>query len=153
MPCTCGTYPKKWGQFGLPIEITEFDIVFGGPRDEAQQAGYLADFLTAAFSHASVKSFLLWGFWDGAHWLGEQGAGLFRRDWSRRPQGDAWARLVLEEWRTNAEAETGEDGTYSTRAFLGGFVITATAGERTADVEFRVTRNLDEANVVTVRLP
>ena len=143
----------EYGRFGLPIEVTEFDLVFGGPRDEAQQAEYLADYLTAAFSHPSLRAFLLWGFWDGAHWLGNQGAGLFRRDWSRRPQADTWERLVLKEWRTNVEGETGEEGTYSTRAFLGDFVATVTVGEKTARVEFTVTRNRDEPNEVTVRLP
>jgi endo-1,4-beta-xylanase len=143
----------EYAQFGLPIEITEFDVVFGGPRDEAQQAAYLADYLTAAFSHPSVKSFLLWGFWDGAHWLGEQGAGLFRRDWSRRPQVEAWERLVLNEWRTKAEGETGEDGGFALRAFLGEYAITAAAGGNSASTVFNVTRNLDEPNEVVVRLP
>ncbi len=143
----------EWGQFGLPIEITEFDLVFGGPRDEARQAEYLADYLTAAFSHPGVESFLLWGFWDGAHWLGEQGAGLFRRDWSRRPQADAWERLVLNEWRTNLEGATGENGTYSSRAFLGDFVVTAVMGDKSVAAEVSVLRNLDDPNEVTVRLP
>ncbi len=143
----------EYGRFGLPIEITEFDIVFGGPRDEAQQAEYMADYLTAAFSHPSVRAFLMWGFWDGAHWLGNQGAGLFRRDWSRRPQANTWERLVFKEWRTNAEAETGEEGTYSTRAFLGDFIATVTAGEKTGREEFTVSRNQDGPNEITVRLP
>lgn len=142
----------EYAQFGLPIEITEFDIVFGGPRDERQQAEYLADYLTAAFSHHAVKSFLLWGFWDGAHWLGSQGAGLFRRDWSARPMVEAWERLVLNEWRTNLEMETGEDGALAARAFLGDFVLTAAAGERSGQVEFSVTRNEDEPNQVTIRI-
>ena len=144
---------EEWGQFGLPIEITEFDVVFGGFRDEAQQSEYLADYLTAAFSQPLIKSFLLWGFWDGAHWLGDQGAGLFRRDWSRRSMGDVWERLVLNEWRTNVEAATGEDGTYATRAFLGEFVATAAAGGKTASADISLTRNQDDPNEVTIRLP
>lgn len=143
----------EWAQFGLPIEITEFDVVFGGPRDEQQQAEYLADFLTAAFSHPSVKSFLLWGFWDGAHWLGSQGAGLYRQDWSARPQAEAWERLVLRDWRTNEETETGEDGTASTRAFLGDFEVTAAQGDRMGRAEVTVSRNGDEVTEVTVRFP
>jgi GH35 family endo-1,4-beta-xylanase len=111
-------------QFNLPIEITEFDVTFGGPRDEAAQAKYLEDYLTAAFSHPNIKSFLMWGFWDGAHWLASQGAGMFRRDWSARPMLDTYERLVFKDWWTNTEGQTGDDGVYTTRAFLGRHRVT-----------------------------
>ena len=67
--------------------------------------------------------------------------------------GDVWERLVLNEWRTNVEAETGEEGTYSTRAFLGEFVVTAVADGKTASADIGVTRNQDEPNEVNLRLP
>lgn len=111
-------------QFNLPIEITEFDVTFGGPRDEAAQAKYLEDYLTAAFSHPNIKSFLMWGFWDGAHWLANQGAGMFRRDWSARPMLEVYERLVFKDWWTNTEGQTGDDGVYTTPAFLGRHRVT-----------------------------
>ncbi|MBY0506459.1 MAG: endo-1,4-beta-xylanase [Bryobacteraceae bacterium] len=122
-------------QFGLPLEVTEFDVVLGGIRDEDAQGQYLADYLTAAFSHPRMESFLLWGFWDGAHWLSAQGAGLFRRDWSRRPLLDAYERLVFHEWWTREKGETSEAGTFSTPAFKGAHRIKVTVGETTRQVE------------------
>lgn len=113
-------------QFGRPIEITEFDVTFGGPRDEAAQARYVEDYMTAAFSHPNIRSFLFWGFWDGAHWLASQGAGLFRRDWSARPALEAYERLVFNEWWTKLEGATGEDGVFTGRAFLGKHRVTVT---------------------------
>jgi GH35 family endo-1,4-beta-xylanase len=133
----------EWSQWGLPIEITEFDIVFGGPRDEQAQAQYLADYLTAAFSHPNVQSFLMWGFWDGAHWLAAQGGGIVRRDWSRRPAADAYERLVLNEWWSRVEANVDEAGEVFTRVFLGDFQVTAKVGGRQATARVSVRDNQD----------
>jgi GH35 family endo-1,4-beta-xylanase len=55
----------RFAAFGKELEITEFDI---DSSDEATQADYTRDFLTATFSYPSVKAFVLWGFWEGAHW-------------------------------------------------------------------------------------
>lgn len=122
-------------QFGLPLEITEFDIVLGGIRDEEAQAKYLADYLTAAFSHPKMQSFLMWGFWDGAHWLAAQGAGIFRRDWSPRPMLEAYERLVFNEWWTRAQGETNEAGRWNTRAFKGTHRVRVTIGGLTRETE------------------
>ena len=121
-------------QFGLPLEITEFDVVLGGIRDEGAQAKYLADYLTAAFSHPKMQSFLMWGFWDGAHWLAAQGAGIYRRDWSPRPMLEAYERLVFRDWWTRDQGETNEDGSWNTRAFKGTHRVRVTVGDITKDV-------------------
>ena len=60
---------------------------------------------------------------------------------------------MLNEWRTNLEGATGENGTYSSRAFLGDFVVTAVMGDKSVAAEVSVLRNLDDPNEVTVRLP
>ena len=120
-------------QFGLPIEITEFDVVLGGIRDEEAQAKYLADYLTAAFSHPKMQSFLMWGFWDGAHWLAAQGAGIYRRDWSPRPMLEAYERLVFRDWWTRDRGETNEAGIWNTRAFKGTHRVRVTVGDVTKD--------------------
>ena len=121
-------------QFGLPLEITEFDVVLGGIRDEEAQAKYLADYLTAAFSHPKMQSFLMWGFWDGAHWLAAQGAGIYRRDWSARPMLEAYERLVFRDWWTRDQGETNEAGIWNTRAFKGTHRVRVTVGDVSQDV-------------------
>ena len=103
----------------LPIQITEFDIV---TPDEQLQADWTRDYMTLAFSHPAAVGFIMWGFWDGAHWLGD--APLFYRDWTLKPSGKAWMDLVLNQWWTRAAGRTAADGTYQTRAFLGDYEIT-----------------------------
>lgn len=55
----------RYAAFGKDLEIPEFDI---NTMVEALQADYRRDFMTAVFSHPSVKALMMWGFWEGAHW-------------------------------------------------------------------------------------
>ena len=108
----------RFAAFGLPIKITEFDI---NTRDEELQADYTRDFLTAVFSHASVDGFLMWGFWEGAHWLPL--AAMYRMDWSEKPNLHAYRELVFGEWWTDERTTTASDGTAALRGFKGEYLV------------------------------
>ncbi len=108
----------RFSAFGKELEITEFDI---NTQDEATQADYTRDFLTVAFSQPAVKAFLMWGFWEGAHWR-PTGA-MLRRDWSAKPNYDIYRDLVFNKWWTNASGKTNRTGTYTARGFLGEYDI------------------------------
>jgi endo-1,4-beta-xylanase len=120
-----------FGKFGLPLAITEFDVDI---QNEALQADYLRDFLTIAFSSPNVNSFLMWGFWEGQHWI--PNAALYRQDWSLKPNGQAFKELLFKRWWTNATGPSNAAGQYATRGFLGNYKVTVTLGSRT------VTQNL-----------
>ena len=143
----------QMSQFNLPIEITEFDVTLGGIRDEAVQSKYFDDFLTAAFSHPNIRSFLMWGFWDGSHWLAVQGAGMYRLDWSPRPMAAIYEQRVLNDWWTRADLTSVDDGTADVRAFLGTHLITVTIGDQTYTAQVTVDKNQDQQNAVTVTVP
>ena len=113
----------RYAKFGLPIQITEFDVQV---PNEQLQADYTRDFLTAMFSHPSVNGVIMWGFWEGRHYA--PGAALWRNDWSEKPNAKAWLQLVQRDWMTNVLAKTDADGTLKTRAFLGEYRITVNAG-------------------------
>lgn len=119
----------RFGAFGKELEITEFDI---DTQDEATQADYTRDFMTAVFSYPSVKGFLMWGFWEGAHWR-PRGA-MLRRDWSAKPNGEAYKDLVFKRWWTNTGGKTGAEGTFATRGFLGDYEIEAKAAGKSKTV-------------------
>lgn len=120
----------RFGRFGLPIQITEVDV---DTTDEALQADYTRDFLTAAVGHPAVDAVLMWGFWEGRHWRPD--AALYRRDWRIKPNGQAWLDLVMREWWTEAQGETDGAGVFRTRGFQGRYQITAGAGGRAQTVE------------------
>jgi endo-1,4-beta-xylanase len=120
---------ERFAAFGKELEITEFDI---DTSDEATQADYTRDFMTAAFSQPSVKAFVMWGFWEGAHWK-PRGA-MLRRDWSLKPNGEAYEDLVFKRWWTNADGKTAASGTFTTRGFLGDYEIEVKAGGKSKTV-------------------
>ncbi|NBC17995.1 MAG: T9SS type A sorting domain-containing protein [Bacteroidetes bacterium] len=101
------------------LSITEYDAV-DVPEDLA--ADYLRDLLTIAFSHPSVHSFLMWGFWDGNHWRDD--AAMFREDWSLKPSGQAFLDLVFDQWWTDETGTTGNQGAVEVRGFLGTYEVT-----------------------------
>lgn len=106
--------------FGLRAKITEYDIdTYAG---EQVAANYMRDFLTLVFSHPSTDAFLMWGFWDGAHWHGD--APIFRQDWSIKPSGEVFLDLVFNEWWTDDFANTAANGVATVRGFKGQYEIT-----------------------------
>jgi endo-1,4-beta-xylanase len=131
----------RLAKLDLDIEITEYDIKLipavpkgthqekwrapssTSPELEALEGEYMGDFLTACFSHPSVTAFIMWGFWDGKHWLFN--APLFYEDWTLKPAGKAYKNLVFDKWWTNVDGVTSSAGTFSTRGFLGRYEISA----------------------------
>ncbi len=120
----------RFAEHGVPLKITEFDVELTNrddPNQVAAQADYVRDVLTAAFSHEAVESVLSWGFWTEQHWI--PSAAYWGSDWSIRPHGEEYQRLVLEEWWTEESGETDADGAYATTGFKGEYEITASDGD------------------------
>jgi len=115
----------RFARFGKAIQITEFDLP---TSDEQGQARYTRDFLTAIFSHPSTDAFTMWGFWEGSMW--QPPGAMIRKDWTLKPNGQAWMDLVLKQWWTDVNTTTGPDGSCTTRGFLGDYKITVTVGGR-----------------------
>jgi endo-1,4-beta-xylanase len=104
----------RFAKFNVPLEITEFDL---STRDEAGQADYTRDLLTAVFSHPATTGFTCWGFWEGSMW--RPSGAMIRNDWTTKPNGAIWNSLIKKKWWTNAEAVTDIDGKVSIEAFHG----------------------------------
>jgi GH35 family endo-1,4-beta-xylanase len=117
---------NDFAKFGVPLAITEFDVNIA---DENLQAAYLRDALTVAFANPGVNSFLIWGFWEGQHWLPQ--AALYRLDWSIKPNGRVWNDLIFKEWWTNTSGTSNSSGNYSSRGFLGQYKITVSKNGKT----------------------
>ena len=119
----------KLGALGLPIKVTEFDI---NTKDEARQAAGTRGFYKLCFAHPAVRGILMWGFWEGRHWKPD--AALWRKDWSIKPNGREYVRLVTEEWVTRGEGTASADGRLAFRGFYGTYRFTA--GGRTFTASF-----------------
>ena len=144
-PAELFTRLTDFGKFGLPLAITEFDVEM---NDEQLQADYLRDFLTIAFSSPNVNSFLMWGFWEGMHWI--PNAALYRQDWSIKPNGQAFKDLLFKRWWTNVAGKSDLSGRYGTRGFMGYYRITGTLGAKTVSQVVKLEKNSGE---FVIKLP
>lgn len=117
---------ERFAAFGLPLQITEFDQE---SLDLQLQADFLRDFVTLAYSHAAMDSFLMWGFWQGRHWKPD--AALWRTDWSIKPNGQQWADLVKAEWYTDVTGSTFADGQFRVRGYQGDYEVVVSVGGQT----------------------
>ena len=141
---------ERYATLGKEIKITEHDIDI---NQRAVQADYTRDFLTIAFSHASVKSFLTWGFWAGQHWLPE--GAFYALDWSIRPHGEAWKDLVFNQWWTKkTDKKTDSEGKVSFDGFLGTYKYNITSGTkvRTGSLKIENSKQSGIANPVVLSL-
>jgi endo-1,4-beta-xylanase len=136
---------EAFATLGLPLAITEFDV---NTSDEQFQADYLRDFVTVAFSTQGVDSFLMWGFWEGQHWLPD--AALYRQDWSIKPNGQVFKDLIFKTWWTNVSGQSDSSGSYSTRGFLGDYDVTVTANGKTVTQKLKLQKNSPE---LVIKLP
>ncbi len=125
----------KLGAHGLPVAITEYDTNIKDPEMDAR---FLKDFMTAVFSHPSVNSFLMWGFWDGAHWQSK--SPIFNRDWTEKASGKAYEELVLRDWWTRAAGTTDVQGSFRSRGFLGDYEVTVTSGSKSVTIPAQLTK-------------
>lgn len=107
-----------YAEGGKELSITEYDA---SGVEETLAGDYMRDLLTIAFSHPSVQSFLMWGFWDGAHWKDD--APLFRQDWSLKPSGQAFFDRVFDAWWTDVDLVTNEEGYVDLRGFMGEYEV------------------------------
>lgn len=135
---------NQLAKFKLPIKITEFDVV---TPDEELQADWTRDFLTLIFSHPLTEGFLMWGFWDGKHWLND--APVYYKDWSLKPSGKVWIDLIYKQWWTNLKGQSDAVGVYENRGFLGSYEVTVKSGSSSKMVKFELPY---EGKVVKVTL-
>lgn len=106
-----------------PVWVTEYDTV---DSNENERADKLENLYRAAFSHPIVEGILMWGFWAGSHWRGEDAA-IVELDWTLNAAGERYESLI-EEWTTHAEGLTGEQGLFAFRGFHGTYGVDVQSG-------------------------
>ena len=126
----------RFSQLRVPFNITEFD--FNTP-DEALQADFTRDVVTLLFSSPRCTDFLMWGFWERAHWL-PQGA-MYRADWSSKPNALVWNELLFNEWWTNESGATNREGQFTVRAFKGKQRVTVCTANECKEAIAQVENN------------
>lgn len=131
--------------FGTALEkeiaISQYAI---SVKDPNLAACFTHDFMTAVFSHPSVSTFLMWGFWSDDDLI-------FENDWTQKLSGRVYEDLVLQRWWTDDTLTTDDQGGASVRGFLGDYEITAQAAGKTQSI--RLTHTDGPATRATLVLP
>jgi len=116
--------------------VTEFDFL---TIDPSLQRDLTADYMTFIFGQPKFNEFLMWGFWDGAHWLNS--APIYNLDWSLKPSGEVWQQLTQHTWQTHSSGITNSSGTYELRAFKGAYSLTASLSGKTCTVPLTLSED------------
>ena len=126
--------------FGLPLWITEITIGSAGDDGMAIQERVARDIYRLWFSASKMAGITWWNLGDGtAHGNeGIAGGGLADEDFNPKPSYKALDRLINQDWKTNLEAKSGDDGTVKFRGFHGGYKIKVTADGRTKEFDLKV---------------
>ena len=134
---------ERYEHFGLPIHFTENTLVSGDlippdivdlndfhskewpsvPEGEERQKQQMEEMYRILFSHPLVEAITGWDFADGA-WLNAP-SGVIRKDGSRKPAYDMLKKLIKEEWHTEYELQTDENGFAEVSGFKGEYQLTA----------------------------
>jgi endo-1,4-beta-xylanase len=130
-------YDDFYQRYGLEAKVTEYDI--DKFATQTIQANYMRDILTITFAHPSMQGFLMWGHWDGAHWLGN--APIFREDWTVKPSGQAFFDLVFKKWWTDITISTNASGEAKTRGFKGDYEVIVHCGGQTDTIELQLLKD------------
>ena len=132
---------ERYEHFGLPIHFTENTLVSGTlippeiedlndfqveewpstPELEERQKNQMEEMYRILFAHPQVEAITGWDFADGA-WLNAP-SGVIRKDNSLKPSYHMLKKLIKEEWWTDCEICTDENGYVEVEGFKGDYVI------------------------------
>jgi endo-1,4-beta-xylanase len=133
----------RFSSFGLPIHFTENTLTSGHlmPAEiedlndyqipewpstdefEERQAKEVKEMYTVLFEHPLVEAVTTWSFSDDGAWLGAP-AGFLRKDNSEKPSYQVLKKLIKEDWSTNQQGKTDEQGVVTLEGFLGDYELT-----------------------------
>ena len=133
---------ERFSDFNLPLHFTENTLVSGKimppeivdlndyqvdewpstPEGEERQKKEWEEMYRILFEHPLVEAITGWDFADGA-WLGAP-SGIIRKDNSTKPVYHELKRLIHEEWHTEKELKTDENGKITLSGFKGDYEIT-----------------------------
>ncbi len=130
------------------VRITDFEVA---TDDEALQADYTRDFLTAAFAHPAVNGVLAGGFWESDRV--QPKAAMFRADGQPKPSALVWSNLTQRAWMTRTNARASLTGSAAIRGFKGEYLVRVRANGMVKELLATVLADTHLAAVVPSAAP
>ena len=134
---------EVFGQFNLPLFITEITIPSAGEGGEELQAEVVRDHYRLWFGTPLMAGITWWNLGDGTAVKGENEAmgGLTDGDLKPKAAYRALDQLINQEWRTQATGATDGSGQAKFRGFFGTYRVKVTAGSEAREVDVRHSRS------------
>ena len=121
------TVLDRYAALGLTIRLTEYSV---NGDDNDLKRDFTRDLLTLLYAHPSVVGFQTWDL-----------NAFVNKDGSLSPMGEAYRKLVKEQWQTHIKAQTGADGLVADRGYLGEYTVKVTRGERVVEMPFTLRQD------------
>lgn len=133
---------EQFGEFGLPLYVTEITFPSAGEGGEALQEQVVRDHYRLWFSAPKMAGVTWWNLGDGTAVKGENEAmgGLLDAQLNPKAAYRALDRLINEQWRTRAECRCDDRGIARFRGFFGKYELEVSSGGVTRRFEVRHSR-------------
>ena len=123
---------------GLPIHITETNFI--APEEPELRAAQAEALMRLWWGHPAVDMVVFWGPWNKVAGRDEFNVGFWDNDRAVTRHGEAVFSLLNNEWRTNVDVVSGEDGQFQITAFYGDYVAYWTVENVTYSAFFSVQK-------------
>lgn len=133
---------EKFGEFNLPLYITEITIPSAGEGGDELQAEVVRDHYRLWFAAPNMAGITWWNLGDGTAVKGENEAkgGLVDGDLKPKPAYRELEKLINGEWRTKALVQSDGQGLAAFRGFHGKYRVTITRAGKTQAFEVNHAR-------------
>lgn len=155
---------ERFSHFGLPIHFTENTLISGDlmpayiedlndwqvpewpstPEGEERQKNEWEEMLRILYDNPLVEAVTGWDFTDGA-WLGAP-SGFLRKDNSVKPAYEQLKKMIKDEWWTDCEVVTDENGYVKVAGVRGEYKLID--GEASADI--KLEKNMPDTLNITL---
>ncbi len=125
------------------ISVTEYDFK---NEDKSFETEHLRDTLLATFSHPKAKAFVVWQYMDARHC--NSSAPFYDKDWNEKPAKAVWDKMINEDFKTDAEVVSDENGCADFRGFHGDYEITAEVNGKSVTFPFKLRS--DGTNTINI---
>ncbi len=139
---------EQFGEFGLPLYVTEITFPSAGEGGEALQEEVVRDHYRLWFSAPRMAGITWWNLGDGTAVKGENEAmgGLVDANFEPKAAYRALDRLINGEWKTRAECRSDAGGVIRFRGFFGRYSVEVSGAG--AGGKFEVTHSSGKAGPV-----
>lgn len=110
---------ERFSEFGIPIQITEFDFTSLFEDDEAK---YIEDFIIAIFSQPAVNAMIVWGYWPGTKGTWRPDFTFLDENYEEKALAKMWRSLWNEKWHSEGSAKLTADSELE-RVYYGDYTV------------------------------